>query len=159
MKHIRYLIPSRHILEIEKSTLWMGHNSQGYQFLLAELKSVHAVFKLSALWNLLRLQSLVLKPLTAQLNHKPQTQNWLGVSDALICIDYRHVFALPDIYNPRRSIIFITKDTSYLDISSAEFIEENRREYGERAVAYVSINNALSKGKWFNVWEWILSRV
>ena len=56
-------------------------------------------------------------------------------------------FFFTEIYKPRRSIIFVTEDATYLDISSAEFIEENRREYGERAVAYVSINNALSKGK------------
>ncbi|XP_067946263.1 glutamate carboxypeptidase 2-like [Watersipora subatra] len=55
------------------------------------------------------------------------------------------------IIGSRRSIVFFSTDTAYLDIAAHEFIEENLREHGERAVAYISLKGTLAQGPYLHV--------
>ena len=52
-----------------------------------------------------------------------------------------------DIFMGRRSVVFVSMDTAYLNTGSHEFVEEQLREYGERLIAVVYLGGVLSPGK------------
>lgn len=54
---------------------------------------------------------------------------------------------LSEVYKPRRSVIFLTEDASYLKVGTKEWIEANSKEFSDRVIGFVALTGPLAQGE------------